>query len=314
SDWMQFTPIGVVAIVLGVLAVLSFANRHKLTEQGWANPRYQYERSKDSAPIGAAMQSAQTDPKSYRDEWRAEQNLKAQEDMVRWALGAMIAAWVGAAAAVYGFVFLRKNLAATLDAVKLAEKSNELQLSEFRAAHPPKLRIRNIDVKFELAAGTELSGQLYVLNSGEHDAIIFRGDESRINNHAGWLTPDVPRTAVMIHISKDRTLPRNWFVYDVLVRDPSRVQAEQNCRSTISPGQMICWTFTGGSLLLSQEQIDSIKSGKGWQLYVIGLIRFANKAEGLDSAAIHRTLFCYRYNHITDRFEKTEDPYYNYEA
>lgn len=54
-----------------------------------------YEISKNVAPLGTAPKSKYSDPKSYRNEWRAEQDLKAQRDMSKWAFATMLATIAG---------------------------------------------------------------------------------------------------------------------------------------------------------------------------------------------------------------------------
>ncbi len=83
SDWREYTPVLVIFIVIVGLASISIYEDYQDTERAYHAAEQKYEKTKNVVPLGTSPKGDYTDPKSARDEWRAEYDLKAQRDMAR---------------------------------------------------------------------------------------------------------------------------------------------------------------------------------------------------------------------------------------
>ena len=124
--WMQYTPIGVIGIVVLALVALALFNQHQQAERAYSAASSQYNASKTDAPIDSGTLPQQNDPKAYREEWRSEQDLRAQREMAEWAKWMLVATCFGSIVTVIGIVFVAQTLQANRAAVNVAERNIEI--------------------------------------------------------------------------------------------------------------------------------------------------------------------------------------------
>lgn len=137
---MQHTPLGVTVATLVLLLFAALANQQHETEGAYASAKQQYESTKRDAPLGNLAKSSKTDPKSYREEWRNEQDLEAQRDMATWAYWMLVATCFNTAITAIGVAFVAWTLDATREAnrhnavsAKAAQDQVRLMQAELRA-------------------------------------------------------------------------------------------------------------------------------------------------------------------------------------
>jgi hypothetical protein len=118
SDWYwELAYFGVVGIAL-ILAVAGdgLLKQHYQAQHAYEATREKHERSKQIEIEALAAKGQSPDEKSRREEWRAEDDLVAQQDMARWA-------WWSMWATVFGVVLLALTLRETIKATRAATKA-----------------------------------------------------------------------------------------------------------------------------------------------------------------------------------------------
>lgn len=75
------------------------------------------------APVVSGQEPAPSDPKAQRNEWRQEEDLKAQWEQAKWAKYAVWAAIMSVVVTAIGVVFVALTLKATRDAVRETAKA-----------------------------------------------------------------------------------------------------------------------------------------------------------------------------------------------
>jgi len=131
-------PLGAGLIVALSLAAVALANYERKADNNYQSARQEYEKFKRVVTAETAADSKHTGDKSYREEWRAEQNLDAQRNMSDWSYFTMLATW-------FGVVLLGATLweatrttqaaadaaEAAKDSVRVAYKTSERQLRAY---------------------------------------------------------------------------------------------------------------------------------------------------------------------------------------
>lgn len=128
SSRLYDAALGITLVVILLVASAALQDHYKHASGYEPAPDQQYESSKRAAPLGSTPQGGQTDPKTYREEWRAEEDLKAQRQMADWAFLMLVATAFGTCVTAIGVVFVAQTLEATRDAVKEARAANETVL------------------------------------------------------------------------------------------------------------------------------------------------------------------------------------------
>ena len=124
-----------------LLAVAWLANEYHEAQHGYRAAAQEYEQTKVVVPMGASSEGAYTDPKAYREEWRDEHDLIAQQDMAAWALALMWISAAGMIVTIVGLVFVVQGLKLTRAAVEKATEANELTRHVFESTERPWIRL-----------------------------------------------------------------------------------------------------------------------------------------------------------------------------
>lgn len=145
---MQHTPIGVIAIVCMVLFGVVLAKQQGDADSAYEAAKQEYNQAKAIAPLGTSTKGGQTDPKSYREEWRNEQDLAAQREMAKWAWWMLVATCLSAIITSVGIFFVAETLAATRDTLgetreanKIAREIGEAQVRAYLTFEPLSLNL-----------------------------------------------------------------------------------------------------------------------------------------------------------------------------
>ena len=161
-----------------LLGLAPLANHYKEAERTYRASKVQYEESKRIEPLGAAgPKRPYTDPKTYRDEWRAEGNLEAQWSMAEWTRWGAIATGAGIIILVATLLDSIAATRANTRATKAAERAVEQQLR----LEGPFLHVE------ELVTDAKMFHDLHVRlrNSGKTPAILLRSAvEAKVGDDA----------------------------------------------------------------------------------------------------------------------------------
>lgn len=135
-NWVSNTPFGVGLIVIFMLAIIGLINHEKYTNTAYETATQEYQQTKGIAPLGSASKGHYTDPKSYRDEWRSEQDLHAQRDMAFWAKYLLIATVIGVVLLGATLWETRKAAQAAEEVVTVTRHTAERQLRAYISVEP----------------------------------------------------------------------------------------------------------------------------------------------------------------------------------
>jgi hypothetical protein len=165
-DW-HFVAAGIgLAVLALVYGIPLLADHYQDARRADYAATQEYEKSKRIAPFGSTAVGQDTDYKSYRDEWRAERDLHAQEAMARWAKWLLIATVVGVLLLAATLYETRKAAQA---AFRMADIADDTAYRELRAyvngfkgsvVITPSLSSWNVKAEF------------FLRNSGKTPAII----------------------------------------------------------------------------------------------------------------------------------------------
>lgn len=205
-----------------------------------ANPEAceQYEKSKKVGPFRSQLETNQTDQKSYREEYRAEQDLIAQQNMASWTWWMMLASWISlialGAAAYFAWLAAHWAKEAAIAADKTAAATDEIGKSQLRAY---------VVIKGGFVKAVPLNDNLWrvhceveLINAG-----VTPGYDFRTISEAGWYQVGTPMP--------DATLDK-----------------VDTASSIIGPGQ--CATVARDDIV-SKEVIEGFRNGT-WQLVYAG--------------------------------------------
>jgi hypothetical protein len=172
--WLQHTPLVVGVIILAALILTPLVDYKREADRAYQAAEQEYEESKRISPPGRAVADGKdTDHKAYRDEWRSEQDLKAQREMADTSWWMALAAWIGV-------FFLAATLWETAKAAKgAADAADATRKGVDLAADTAKWQLRAYVactvVKFSaFSAGQKPVASITIKNSGStpaHDII-----------------------------------------------------------------------------------------------------------------------------------------------
>lgn len=115
--WLQHSPAIFGVIILVALFLAPLIDHKREADRAYEASQQEYAESKRILPPGRAVTNGKdTDHKSYRDEWRSEQDLQAQREMAATSLWAAVATWLGV-------FFLAATLWETAKAAKAAAEA-----------------------------------------------------------------------------------------------------------------------------------------------------------------------------------------------
>ena len=104
------------------------------------------------ARVVRGQEAAPSDPRAQRNEWRQEEDLKAQWEQAKWAKYAVWAAVVTVAVTALGVAFVALTLKATRDAVREAEKAAQAAQDSVRlSARIGRQQSRNMRASIDIA-------------------------------------------------------------------------------------------------------------------------------------------------------------------
>ncbi|MGE0210456.1 MAG: hypothetical protein AB7S41_02065, partial [Parvibaculaceae bacterium] len=107
-------PFSVIVIVIMMIAWAGFLSPQRTLQSS----SLAYERTKLWYPVGGIREGRYTDPKSFREEVRTERELRAQEEVARWALWAFAVSILALATTAVGAVFVWQNLRVVQDTAR----------------------------------------------------------------------------------------------------------------------------------------------------------------------------------------------------
>lgn len=132
GPWVS-APIGVIFIVATAFVALAVLKTEQRSEDTHLKMRQIYMRTRDIAPIGSLVDRAVTAPQAYREEWRSERDLDAQQTMAYWAkwvtwatAGGVIVGMISVVLLWVAAVYTKRAADATQLSAKIAERSHKL--------------------------------------------------------------------------------------------------------------------------------------------------------------------------------------------
>lgn len=211
-----------------------------------------------------------------------------------WLLGTFVspsdtlAQWIMAIFTIAATIVLLFTLRSANNTNKAAIAANRILEQSITLENPPKITAWQVDVD-QIVADTPLCLSIRLINEGNSPALL---EGSNL-----WFKAFPYVTA--------SGLPR---------KHPHDAEAVFPVgKTTIEPGEF-CEVRVRSDTTLTQAQCDDIIGGNGnFKLYVIGLGIYRN-ARLKDNTRLQRFLFCRLYNPVSDRFERTDDPGYDYQS
>jgi hypothetical protein len=171
-DWLPSPPVGVGLGVLLLLAVAGLADQYQQAQHSEYAATQKYEETKQVVPLGAAPQRPYTDPKSYRDEWRAESDLEAQRKAADWTKWGVLATGAGIYFVVVTLWYTRKGVSAAFRAAEHARVAADIARRTYLAEHRAWLKITPFNASAIFRGNTmNVSITLRIENVGRSPAI-----------------------------------------------------------------------------------------------------------------------------------------------
>jgi Sec-independent protein translocase protein TatA len=125
-DWRFYAPLGIGLVVLAILYLVpTLAQHYQNTASAEYAATQEYEESKRIAPFGPSTQGPTANPQAYRDEWRAERDLHAQQDMAFWAKWLLIATVIAVLLVAATLLETRRAGQAALEMVEEAKRATK---------------------------------------------------------------------------------------------------------------------------------------------------------------------------------------------
>lgn len=205
-------------------------------------------------------------------------NLHIQQGIEYWTRFSSISSVLGSFISAFALVLVWKTLKETAESTRILGE-------EFKAAHPPRFRVHQINLN--LAAwmnSSERVGELFVFNDGATDAKIVG---STVVFHTGEHPP-----------------PSRPFD-----QAPNANQLSEP-GSIFSKGAGKWWKLSGNGFDLDASELKQIIENKSSKrFFVIGRLHYE------DTQGVGRHIvFCRRYDPGTRRFVPTNDPDYEYQT
>jgi hypothetical protein len=163
---MEHTPLGVILIVAASLVAVALFNEHKQTEAHYQAARKEYEASKWVIPQDLAARRVHADYKSYREEWREEQDLDAQQQMARTSWWQMWATWIGVGLLVLTLIETNRTAVAAGEAINEAREANKISRDIGEAQVRAYVAIGKISLPEEPNNRKVLSVRVAIHNAG----------------------------------------------------------------------------------------------------------------------------------------------------
>jgi hypothetical protein len=116
-----------------MLALTGLQNHHREASRANYTAAQEHNEAEWIVPFGSASEGQYTDPKAYREEWRNERDLEAQQDMARWAWWLLICTAIGVALLLVTFWETRKAANAALVAADATKDAVSAQSNAERA-------------------------------------------------------------------------------------------------------------------------------------------------------------------------------------
>ena len=139
-----------------VLGAVALANYQRKANDDFQVARQEYERSKRIVTAEAATQSRQTGDRSYREEWRSERDLEAQQDMARWAMLMFFASAASVVVTIVGLLLIWRTLhhtrraadyaRAMVDETRVSSQSAALMANVMVGTEIPVIQVRPIGI------------------------------------------------------------------------------------------------------------------------------------------------------------------------
>ncbi|MEQ8283395.1 MAG: hypothetical protein RIC04_15055 [Parvibaculum sp.] len=172
-DWLFFISIG--GILVFGFASAWLINSMNDGERHYVVAQQQYESAHDrTGPSTAEGLSRINDAKTYREEWRQEQDLDAQREMAKWALMMFFASACGVGVTALGVIYVAQTLVATREAVAAANRTADEAKRIGEAQVRAYMSISNLSIIFA-ADGDKIVPivQMKIGNSGNSPARSF---------------------------------------------------------------------------------------------------------------------------------------------
>ncbi|MGE3703603.1 MAG: hypothetical protein AB7G08_33495 [Hyphomicrobiaceae bacterium] len=135
--WLYHPPVVALTLVIAGLAGAGLIDKQnnvlRAPEAGQQKPRTLPDTSADR-PATAPTISAKRDPNADRKEWRAENNLLAQQQTAEWTKWAAIATWFAGLWTAIGIILIWHTLVATRSLLVEAQKTTEVAADANKAA------------------------------------------------------------------------------------------------------------------------------------------------------------------------------------
>lgn len=172
-DWSFFFTVGLV-LVFGLI-LSGLLNNSRERDRGYDAAKEQYDSAYErSAPPAVRSQSLVSDIEAYRQEWREEQDLRAQRDMAQWAWLMMVASFAGVGITAVGIVFVAQTLVTTRAAVDAANRTADEAKRIGEAQVRAYMSISNVSIIFVSDNGKIVPGiEMKIGNSGNSPARNF---------------------------------------------------------------------------------------------------------------------------------------------
>lgn len=126
SDRDRLFFVTVTGILIAGLAFAALLDREERNKKNYEESQQVYEQTKLETPPGAIPERGITDPRAYREEWRDENDLRAQREMAKYAGWLFAATLASVVISLVAVVLISETLKATYDTLREAQKTTKL--------------------------------------------------------------------------------------------------------------------------------------------------------------------------------------------
>jgi hypothetical protein len=179
--------IAVAGILIAGLFFAALLNREQRDQKHYKAAQEVYEQSKAEAPPGAIPERGITNPTAYREEWRDENDLRAQRDMAKYARWLFAATAVSVVISLFAIFLISETLVATRDTLVEAKKTTKLAELTLRQSEGAT------KAAFQTAAVAQETGRAQAAAFVTIAKIMLRMDDSR-----DW-PPETPHIRMDMH-------------------------------------------------------------------------------------------------------------------